>query len=244
MTGQSIRPYNRSACFALLTLLIGVYIPAMALGETIAVIGTGQVASALGPRFAEQGHDIVYGSRNPARDTVKQLVADTGGAARATKPADAAAAADIVVLAVPGDVIEGVTKGLGDLRGKIIVDPTNPLVRGQDGLFEMGVETSNAELIQGWAPEAHVVKAFNTLNYRQMADPESAHGPISIPLAGDSADAKDVVANLVKSIGLEPIDVGPVRHARYVEGMLILWINNRYVGGQPFEYHLRKVNRQ
>ena len=226
---------------ALLTLILGLTLPVLLPAETFAVIGTGQVAGALGPQFAELGHTIVYGSRNPSRDEVKDLVERTGHGASAATPADAAADADIVVLAVPGDAIEVVTKSLGDLAGKIIIDPTNALRRREDGLFEMGVDTSNAELIQGWAPDAHVVKAFNSLNWQQMADPESAGSPVSILLVGDSAEAKRFVASLAEGMGLEPIDLGPLHHARHVEGMLILWINNRYILNEPFEYHLRKV---
>ena len=224
----------------LLTLILGLILPGLVPAETIAIIGTGNVANGLGPQFAKLGHTVVYGSRNPSRDEVITLVESTGNGASASTPAQAAASADIVVLAVPGGAIETVTKGLGDLAGKIIIDPTNPLRRREDGLFEMGVETSNAELIQGWAPDAFVVKAFNTLNWRTMADPDSAGGPVSIPLVGDNAEAKATVASLVEGIGLEPIDVGPIRHAHIVEGMLILWLNNQYVTGQPFDFHLRK----
>lgn len=227
---------------ALMVSTIGVAVPVQASADTIAIIGTGQVANGLGPQFARLGHTIVYGSRDPSRDEVKDLVERTGDGASAATPAEAAAGANIVVLAVPGGAIEAVTKSLGDLAGKIIIDPTNPLRRREDGLFEMGVETSNAELIQGWAPDAFVVKAFNTLNWRTMADPESAGGPVSIPLVGDNAEAKTAVASLVEGIGLEPIDVGPIRHAHIVEGMLILWLNNQYVTGQPFDFHLRKAS--
>ncbi len=108
--------------------------------------------------------------------------------------------------------------------------------------FKHGVETSNAEIIQDIAPDAMVVKAFNTLNWATMVDPETAGGPVSIPLAGNSDEAKAVVAELVVGMGLEPIDVGPVEHARWVEGMLILWINNRYGDNSrpSFDFHLRK----
>ena len=199
--------------------MIVVALPAQVSAETIAVIGTGQVANGLGPQFARLGHTIVYGSRDPSQDKVKDLVERTGDGASAATPAEAAAGADIVVLAVPGDAIEVVTKSLGDLTGKVIIDPTNALRRREDGFFEMGVDTSNAELIQGWAPDADVVKAFNSLNWRQMADPDSAGGPVSILLVGDSSEAKGLVANLVQGMGLEPIDLGPLRHARHVEGI-------------------------
>ena len=210
------------------------------LADTIAVIGTGDVGGALGPEFAAQGHTIVYGSRDPGRGKVKELVARTGDDASATTPADAAAQADIVVLAVPGLMVEEITKSLGDLSGKIIIDPTNPLQRRMNRL-EHAVDTSNAEIIQAAAPGAYVVKAFNTLNWKTMVDPASAGGPVSIPLVGDNARAKEKVAELVSGMGLEPIDVGPLRDARWVEGMLILWINNRWGGSRPsFDYHLRR----
>ena len=223
------------AIVAILALILG----APALADTIAVIGTGDVGGALGPEFAAQGHTIVYGSRDPQRGKVKELVEKTGDLASATTPAEAAAQADIVVLAVPGLMVEEITKSLGDLSGKIIIDPTNPLERRMNRL-EHAVDTSNAEIIQAAAPGAYVVKAFNTLNWRTMVDPSSAGGPVSIPLVGDNGRAKKIVAELITGMGLEPIDVGPLRDARWVEGMLILWINNRYGGKRPsFDYHLR-----
>ena len=213
-----------------------------ALADTIAMIGTGDVGSALGKAFAAQGHTIIYGSREPDRKSVEELVAETGNGASATTQFAAASQADIVVLAVPGLLVEEVTKSLGDLSDKIIIDPTNPLKRNMLRL-EHGVETSNAQIIQEAAPDADVVKAFNTLSWKTMVDPAEAGGPVSIPLAGNSGSAKKKVAELVIGMGLEPIDVGPVEHARWVEGMLILWINNRYTSlRDSFDFHLRRVD--
>ncbi len=212
-----------------------------ALAETIAVIGTGQVAQALGPKFAVQGHLVIYGSREPGRPDVVNLVERTGHNARATLPADAVVEASIIVLAVPGLMVEKIVIGLGSLAGKIIIDPTNPLRRDKDGVYALSTDSSNAELIQALQPDAYVVKAFNTVNWRTMIDPAASGGPVSIPLVGNSDEAKNVVAKLVTGMGLEPIDLGPIEQARYVEGMLILWINNRFVSGEPFDYYLRKV---
>ena len=207
--------------------------------ETIALIGTGNVAGALGPEFAMQGHDIVYGSRNPDRAEVSELVARTGGNASATGQVEAAAQADIVVIAVPGDVAEQVVASLGDLSGKIIIDPTNRVGPGDDGFMMHTTATSNAELIQALAPDAYVVKAFNTLNFRTMIDPESSGGPVTIPLVGNDAEAKATVAALVEGMGLEAIDLGPVRFAHVLEGMLVIWINGRSAG-TPYDYYLRQ----
>ena len=225
----------------LVLVLIATLVSPLALADTIAMIGTGDVGSALGKAFAAQGHTIIYGSREPDRKSVEELVAETGAGASATTPFAAASQADIVVLAVPGLLVEEITKSLGDLSDKVIIDPTNPLKRNMLRL-EHGVETSNAQIIQEAAPDAHVVKAFNTLSWKTMVDPSEAGGPVSIPLAGNSGSAKKKVAELVTGMGLEPIDVGPVEHARWVEGMLILWINNRYTSlRDSFDFHLRRV---
>ena len=143
-------------------LLLAISSPG-ALAETIAVIGTGNVGSALGPEFAAQGHTIVYGSRDPAADKVTKLVARTSGEARAVAPDKAVIGAEIIILAVPGSLVEEITLGLGDLSGKIIIDPTNPLKFSDSGA-SIDATTSNTEIIQAAAPAAFAVKAFNTLN--------------------------------------------------------------------------------
>lgn len=233
---------RKQTCLLSFVLCATFFHPAFA--ARIAIIGTGDVAGALGPEFAALGHTIVYGSRDPSRDEVHTLVARTGDDASATTQKEATIGADIVVLAVPGGLVETITRNLGDLSGKIIIDPTNPIGRGEDGLPAMAVDTSNGEIIQAAAPTAHVVKAFNTLNWRTMVDPESAGGPVSIPLVGDNLTAKATVAELVRGMELEPIDLGPIRYARHVEGMLIIWINARIGGGEEFDYHLRRAPSQ
>jgi len=208
--------------------------------ETIAMIGTGNVAGALGPEFAAQGHEIIYGSRDPGRAEVIELVARTGGDASATGQVEAAEQADIVVIAVPGGVAEEVVIGLGDLSGKIIIDPTNRVAPGDDGFMSHSTDTSNGELIQAIVPDAHVVKAFNTLNYRTMIDPETSGGPVTIPIVGNNDEAKATVAALVEGMGLEVIDLGPIRFSHVLEGMLVIWVNGNRIGS-PFNYYLRPV---
>ena len=210
-----------------------------AAADTIAVIGTGDVAHALGIEFAAQGHTIVYGSRKPDRRSVQDLVEETGHGATATTQPEAVIGADIIVLAVPGLLVEEITLSLGDLAGKIIIDPTNPLKRSLLTL-EHAVDTSNAEIIQAAAPDSKVVKAFNTLNWKTMMDPDVSGGPVSIPLAGNSGSAKRKVAELVKGMGLDPIDLGGIENAHWIEGMLVVWINNRYGSTRDsLDIHLR-----
>jgi hypothetical protein len=206
----------------------------------IAVIGTGNVGSALGPEFAALGHTIVYGSRTPTEKDVQDLVAKTGHGATATTQPEAVKGADIVVLAVPGNLAVQITQSLGDLSGKIILDPTNVVNRNTpDGYANHGVPGgSNAELIQAAAPGAKVVKAFNTLNWTKMVDPQSSGGPVSIPIVGDDAAARGTVAELVKGMGLEPVDLGPLRFANTLEEMLVIWVNARGKGA-AYNYYLR-----
>lgn len=222
-------------------LLATVFMVATAGAETIAVIGTGNVGAALGPEFAAQGHTIVYGSREPDRDDVQALVARTAGEASAALPEQAVTGADIVVLAVPGTAAVGITEGLGDLTGKIIIDPTNVYTRSADGLAH-GIEGkgSNAALIQAAAPGAFVVKAFNTLNSVQMVDPETAGGPITIMLAGDNAAAKETVAELVRGMDLDAFDVGGLEQAHVLEEMLVMWAG-ALGSGRRFNYYLRPM---
>lgn len=222
----------------LVPLLLTLALPAQA--AKIAVIGTGNVGSALGPEFAALGHTIVYGSRTPNEQDVKDLVAKTGHGATATTQPEAVKGADIVLLAVPGNLAVQITQSLGDLSGKIIIDPTNRVNRSSpDGYANHDVPGgSNAELIQAAAPGAKVVKAFNTLNWTKMVDPASSGGPVSIPIVGDDAAARATVAELIKGMGLEPVDLGPLRFANTLEEMLVIWANARSHGA-AYNYHLR-----
>jgi hypothetical protein len=225
---------------ALIVALFAIASWGTASAETIAVIGTGNVGGALGPRFSELGHDIIYGSRQPQRADVQALVAQTEGNATAMLPAEAAAAADIVVMATKWADAEVALKSLGDLSGKIILDPNNAVRLDDAGMRHLDVETSAAEMIQSWAPNARVVKAFNTLGSDTMANPASAGGPVTIAIAGNDADAKAVIAGLVTGIGFEVVDMGDLSAARFIEQMLIARGNAGRLGS-PFNYYFRPV---
>ena len=228
---------RRSAIFA---LLISSALPLAGLAETIALIGTGEVSGAFGPRLTELGHQVVYGSRTPDRPDVQELIRATGNGASAALPGEAAAQASIVMINVPWSVAEEVVLGLGGLAGKIIIDPINPRIVDEEGYRNYPTYTSNAERIQNLAPQAHVVKAFNTISADTMIDPGVLGHPVTIPIAGDDPAAKQTVAALAEALGYEAIDVGPVRYAHIVEGFYLLRSNARDLQGTHYEYHLRR----
>jgi predicted dinucleotide-binding enzyme len=219
--------------------------PAIVSAETIAVIGTGSVGSSLGPRFAEIGYTVIYGSRTPDREDVQALVAATSDSAAATTPQEAASMADIVLLAVPWDVAEEVLVSLGDLSGKIIMDPINPRVVNDEGWRDYPTYISNAERLQALAPRSMVVKAFSSISADTMRDPTIVDHPVTIPLVGNDPEAKAVIAEICHQLGFESIDFGPVRYAHIVEGLYLLRSNAR-LSDIYFEwnYPVRKTPRQ
>ena len=221
-------------------LLVSTALPFAVRSETIALIGTGEVSSAFGPRLAELGHQVIYGSRTPGRPDVREMLLATGSGASAALPDEAAARADIVMINVPWSVAEEVVLGLGDLAGKIIIDPINPRIVDEDGYRNYPTNTSNAERIQNLAPQAFVVKAFNTISSDTMIDPDVLGHPVTIPIAGNDAAAKQTVAGLAEALGYEAIDVGPVHYAHIVEGFYLLRSNARDLLGTHYEYHLRR----
>ncbi|NKB34350.1 MAG: dinucleotide-binding enzyme [Pseudomonadales bacterium] len=210
-------------------------------GETIAIIDTGNVGSTLGKIWAANGHTIIYVSRAPQSERVQQLVSDIGNGATATTQAEAAAQGNIILIPIPPTAIPEVMSALGDLSGKLIIDPTNWWTFENDwATAPRDPRDSLAEQVQALAPNAVVVKAFNTMNFAVMVDPTISDGPVTAPIAGDNAAAKARVAALVEDVGLEPLDVGPLAAAEYLEEMLRLAIGFREINpGMAFDYHLR-----
>ena len=186
----------------------------------IAIIGTGNVGSALGGSFVRAGHDVIFAAQDGAKT---QDVAAGLGAQTAASPAAATAAADVIVLAVPyavaGEVADAISTAA---TGKVVIDATNPLKADYSGLETEG-GPSGAERLAARLPGAHVVKAFNTLFASVQADPAAAGQTLDGFFAGDDAAAKATVAELARSIGLRAIDAGSLQGARQLEALA--WLN-------------------
>ena len=187
---------------------------------TIAIIGTGSVGAALGRAFHGLGHTIVFGSRHPERADVRALASAIGADAR--PPREAAAGADLVVLAVPDDVAAETAAALGDLGGAVLLDATNPYT---DALRPPPGDTpSIGEQVQAAAPTARVVKGFHTLSASRMGRGDFGGRRGALFLSGDDADAKSLVADLAEALGFEAVDTGGLDRARLTEAMALLWI--------------------
>jgi NADPH-dependent F420 reductase len=196
----------------------------------IAVIGTGNVGSVLGSRWAQNGHNMVFGSREPSSPKVQELLQRSGANARATTVAEAIASAEVVVLTTPWGTTEAIIKSIGDWRNKILIDCTNPLAKDLSGLM-VGQTTSAGELTAEWARGARVVKAFNNTGAGNMANPVYGDTAATMFICGDDPDAKKVVGELATDLGFEVADAGGLVMARYIEPLAMLWIRLAYVQG-------------
>ncbi|SCB48273.1 hypothetical protein GA0061102_106424 [Rhizobium miluonense] len=180
----------------------------------IAVIGTGNMGAGLARLLAGTGSDVVIGHRDPAK--AASFAAELGSNVEAGGIAAAVKLADIVILAVPYGAVAETLKAAGNLKGKVLVDITNPVTSDFRGLV-VGHSTSAAEEIQVLAPEATVVKAFNTI-FSQLLPVEGRRGKVlQVFVAGDDEKAKDAVSRLAKSAGFEAVDAGPLTNARFLE---------------------------
>src|SRR5262245_1158984 len=190
----------------------------------IAIIGAGNVGGTLGVAWANRGHEIIYGVRDTADPKLEEVLARAGRAARVATVKDAAAAAAVVALTVPWPAAQGAIRSAGDLRGKVVLDCTNPLEPDLSGLT-VGHTTSGAEHVAAWAPGARVVKIFNTTGFPNMANPEYREGRSMMLYCGDDGPAKNLAAHLAAELGFDPYDIGPLAEARLLEPFALVWIH-------------------
>jgi predicted dinucleotide-binding enzyme len=151
-----------------------------------------------------------------------EIMAAAGGSVSAATVREAVAGAEVVVLAVPWGVAEQAVKSAGPLSGKIVVDCTNPIAPGLQ--LATGPGTSAGELVAGWAPDARVVKAFNTTGANNMADPIYQGESTTMFICGDDDGAKAVVTGLAEDLGFDVADAGPLLASRFLEPLAMVWI--------------------
>lgn len=194
----------------------------------IGIIGAGNMGAAFARRLATAGYTLTVTANDPAH--AEHAAAEAGPNARAVRPREVADGADLLLLAVPYAAAADALRAAGDLAGKTVVDMTNPLTPDMAGLV-VGHTSSAAEELQRAVPNAHVVKAFNTLFAGLLTAPA---GPTKAQVlyAGDDAGAKDAVRALADALGFEPVDAGPLANARQLEPLGLLNIYLGYVAGR------------
>jgi 8-hydroxy-5-deazaflavin:NADPH oxidoreductase len=189
---------------------------------TVAVIGTGTLSSILGPAIGQQGYRVIYGSRDPERETVRLLVERSGPHASATTQAAAAERAEIVILAVPSEALEEVAGDLGSLSGKIVVDVSGGRKRvAADGYLELVPDSAFAERIQARHSGSRVVR-INLPNVILFLDPLLLGTPPTVLIAGNDPLAREIVAQLMYDTGMDPWDAGPLRFARVLDAINVM----------------------
>jgi len=195
--------------------------------STVAVIGAGTIGSTLARHFAAGGQDILLTSRDV--ETAAKLAASLDGHAEAVTVDEAVGRADVLVVAVwLPDFREFIAQYGGQLASKVIVDPSNPV--GPDGAGGyrkvIGEQESSGQILAGLLPAgARLVKAFNTQGAESLTNPVYNGVRATNFFCGDDVAAKRVVQGLVEDVGFEAVDVGPLRNARFLEPLTLLWVS-------------------
>lgn len=197
----------------------------------IAVLGAGNIGGTLGRKWVAAGHQVTFGVPDPTAPRAQALRADLGQAATIGSVAEALAGSAVVVLAVPGRVVDDLIRThAGQLDGKTIVDASNRMESRMDG----GPMNSVAALSVA-APTAHVYRAFNSLGWENFADPlfngvqaDLFYAGPQDSSAGDSerdpeSGGRATVERLIADVGLHPVYVGGPEQVGVVDGVASLW---------------------
>lgn len=185
----------------------------------ICIIGSGHIGAGLARAWSSRGHAVVFGARSPQDAELVALCTSLG--ATAATVADGPRDADVVVFAMPFRALDDVLSATGDLAGKVVIDCTNAVERGD---LKYGNTTSAAEELQKRLPEARVFKSFNAQGAENLANPVYGDVPATNFFCGDDVEGKRVVKQLVEDVGFEAIDAGPLKSARLLESVMLLWI--------------------
>jgi predicted dinucleotide-binding enzyme len=193
----------------------------------VGILGSADVAQALGRGFVGRGHDVVIGSRNPKSDPLAKWLKQVKGKAATATTEEAAKHGDVVVLATLGAAVEDVLRRVGpsSFKGKVVIDVTNPLADDPNLVPFVGLTDSLGERVQRTLPGARVVKAFNTVPNTQMVDPKFAGGAPDMLICGNDPAAKETVRGILKAFGWPgAIDLGGIEGARWLEASVSLWV--------------------
>jgi predicted dinucleotide-binding enzyme len=213
----------------------------------VGILGSGLMGSKLGTIFARAGHEVVFSYARSERK-LQALAKEAKGKARAGTPREAAQGADAVLLAVHWSRTEDVLNQAGDLSGKVIVTCSLPMNEDNTALA-VAHTSSGAEELARMAPKARVVAAFQTVPSEVLFGVHQARRKARRPSlvhCGDDAVAKEVAAGLIRDVGFEPVDAGPLRVARYTEPFALLVAQLAYEGeaGPELAYRFERFAGQ
>lgn len=197
----------------------------------IGILGSGLMGGKLGTLFARSGHDVVF-SYARSRKKLEQLARDAGSNARAGTPAEAAKDADAVLLAIHWSRLDHVLEQAGDLSGKVILSCSLPM-NADDTELVIARTSSGSEELAMKVPGARIVAAFNTVPSEVLFGVFEARDKgrrPSLVYCGDNAGGKRVAAELIRDVGFDPVDAGPLRIARYTEPFALLIAQLAYEG--------------
>lgn len=194
----------------------------------VAVIGAGRVGGQLARLFGREGHRVTLTGRDIAKPELAALARAVPGGAHIAATAEAVRDADVVLVALPWDAVGATLSGL-DLRGKVVIDCTNPLAPGLQ--LAIGTTTSGAERVAQIATGAYVLKCFNTIGADSLHVPYSADGQRKdMYVCGDDAPSKAWLCGVVRGFGFQPVDCGALAQARLTEPLALLWISLAITG--------------
>ncbi|HLM91228.1 MAG TPA: NAD(P)-binding domain-containing protein [Thermoplasmata archaeon] len=201
----------------------------------VGILGSGDVAKALGTGFITAGHTVRLGSRTPESEGLVAWKKKVGANGSTASFSDTAQWGEMLVLATRG--VENASTlqlaGPKHFAGKVVIDVTNPLIMAPNSppALAVGLTDSAGEGVQRLLPGAKVVKAFNSVGNTLMFRPQLPGGPPTMFYCGNDAGAKHHVAEILTAFGWESIDVGGIEASRFLEPLCLLWVSSAMKAG-------------
>lgn len=194
----------------------------------IGIIGSGDVAQALGDGFVEAGHHVMLGTRDVAKRELSAWRKKSDLSRLLGSTTEAASFGDVAILAVAWHAAEDILAQVRpQLSGKVVIDVTNPLVYNDDAAptLSIGHTFSAGEIVQQSLPDSHVVKTLNIVSHLHMVRPKYEEGVPIMFVCGNNDSAKKQTHELLLDLGwVDSLDIGSIEKARIMEPMCLLWI--------------------